>query len=123
MDNRDLRYVIAAVVLAIGFTPISHPIFGWLIYVSLAYLWFNAGMMIASAGILLNPDKFGRDKTPTEAYRNHMLQALVNAITGVFLFKIYMDGFVFLAGLFTFMLLISIWSNILTALANKKEKS
>jgi len=115
--------VIAAVVLAIGFTPISHPIFGWLIYVSLAYLWFNAGMMIASAGILLNPDKFGRDKTPTEAYRNHILQALVNAITGVFLFKIYMDGFVFLAGLFTFMLLISIWSNILTALANKKEKS
>jgi hypothetical protein len=117
-----LRYVIAAVALAIGFAPASSAWFWWLVYISFAYLWFNALMMIAAAGVLLNPDKFHGTKRDTEAYRNHMLQALVNAITGVFLFKIYMDGYVFLAGFFSFMLMVSIWSNIMTALANKKEQ-
>lgn len=119
--NKDAKYVVAALIMAAGLALPSLTGFTWVIYVAFTYLALNAVFMVVAAGVLHNPDIFPRKESVTPFYRNHALQALVNIITAMFLYKVYIDGFVFLAGLFTFMLTISAVSNTFTALASKKE--
>lgn len=117
-SNNDLRYVIAAFVMAVGVLLPSVVGYGWTIYVAFAYLFLNAGIMVIAAGILLNPDAFPQRDKFKNVYRNYLLQFFVNMLTALFLYKIYVDGFMFLAGFFAFMLTISTISNIFAALAN-----
>lgn len=119
--NNDTRYVIAAVIMAASLMLPSMMGYAWAIYIAFGYLFFNAAIMVFAAGILMNPDTFPHKKDFSQVYRNHLLQFFVNAITAVFLYKVYVDGFVFLAGFFTFMLTISAVSNIFTALANTRK--
>lgn len=121
MNNKDLKYVIASIVLAAGLMLPSAIGFPWAIYIAFAYLALNATIMVLAAGILMNPDVFPQKKDFENVYRNHALQALVNAITAVFLYKIYIDGFVFMAGFFSLMLTISVISNIFTALSSIRK--
>lgn len=119
--NNDMRYVIAAVIMAASLMLPGVMGYAWAIYIAFGYLFLNAAIMVFAAGILMNPDTFPHKKDFSQVYRNHLLQFFVNAITAVFLYKVYVDGFVFLAGFFTFMLTISAVSNIFTALANTRK--
>lgn len=123
MDRKDVRYVIAGVVLAAGLLLPSAMGLNWAIYVAFAYLSLNAGIMVMAAGILLNPDVFRQTREFSGVHRNHLLQAMVNTITAVFLYKIYIDGFVFMAGFFTMLLTISVVSNIFTAVASTRKET
>lgn len=115
--------MIGSVVLAAGLFLPSVLGYAWAIYIAFAYLTLNAIIMVLASGILLNPDVFPQNKKFEGVYRNHVLQFFVNTITAVFLYKVYTEGFVFLAGFFTFMLTISVVSNIFTALANTKDNT
>lgn len=119
--NSDARYVIAAVIIVTSLMLSSMMGYAWAVYIAFGYLFLNAAIVIFASGILLNPDTFPERKDFSQVYRNHLLQFFVHAITAVFLYKVYIDGFVFLAGFFTFMLTTGTVSNIFTALANTRK--
>lgn len=125
MNNalKDMRYLLAAAVLAASLFLADYGL-AWAWYIGIFYLGFNAGVMALASGVLMNPDVFAKtSKSSERAYRNPMLQFLVQAITAIFLYALYQAGFMFTSGFFAFMLTISITSNFLIALATTKGKT
>lgn len=120
----DVKYLLAAAVLAASlFLSISYG-FEWAWYIGIAYLGFNSTIMMLASGVLTNPDLFTRsNKQEERAYRNPALQFLVQSLTAVYLYGLYNAGFLFASGFFAFMLGISFMSNLMVALATSKGES
>lgn len=117
---KDAKYVVAAVVLAATLYIVSLG-FAWGWYIAIVYLTLNTTIAILAAGIMLNPDVFPPTaKYKNQAHRNHGMQFLVQLITAVCLYQMNLSGFVFISGFFSFLLLMSVCSNIMTALAKPK---
>lgn len=115
----DAKYVVAAVIMAATLFIVKLG-FGWGWYVGMAYLAFNSGVVILASAVMLNPDVFPQSVKGEKPYRNHMLQFLVHAITAVCLYYMAAAGYTFAVGFFTFMLVVSVCSNTLTAMDKRK---
>jgi len=119
----DAKYLLAAVIIAVSLFLASYGM-QWAWYIGIAYLGFNAGIMMLASGVLMNPDLFTRPANSVDRpYRNPSIQFLVQVLTALFLYALYNAGFVFTSGFFAFMLGMSTMSNILVALVATKGES
>lgn len=117
---KDAKYVVAAVVLAATLYIVGLG-YAWGWYIAIAYLALNSTIAILASTVLMNPDVFPpTSKYNTPAHRNHLMQFLIHLITAVCIYQMHMSGFVFTAGFFSFMLVMSVCSNVMTALAKPK---
>lgn len=121
MNTNDIRYLIAAAILTASIFMMSYGV-TWAIYPAMAYLTLNSWAILLASSVYMNPDVFIRviiKHSATSNYRNHAVQFLIHITTAAFLYQAYLMGYAFTVGFFTFMLSMSVLSNIMTFLTPK----
>lgn len=115
--------MIFSAILTVSIFMMSYGV-TWAIYPAIAYLALNSAVILLASSVYMNPDIFihvilKHSLIPSQ--RNHAIQLLIHITTVVFLYQAYLMGYVFTAGFFTFMLIMSALSNIMTFIQGPKE--